>query len=103
MIIFMENISKIQESGRVIPWIQFRRVIYDIYVDRLTNSWEINGSLLTTSMSMDEYVCLYFLKVHKLRRIAENKLFEFLVSLRYYNKSWPRASLFALLCNLTTF
>lgn len=38
--------------------------------------------------------------MHKVRRIAEIKLFEFLISLKYYSKIWPRAILFANICNI---
>ena len=38
--------------------------------------------------------------MHKVRRIAEIKLLEFLISLKYYAKIWPRALLFANLCNI---
>lgn len=40
--------------------------------------------------------------MHRLRRIAEIKLLEFLVSLRYYMKHWHRALTFANLANIST-
>ena len=38
--------------------------------------------------------------MHKVRRLAEIKLLEFLISLKYYAKIWPRALTFANLCNI---
>ena len=37
MIVFLENMSKTHETGRVIPWIHFRKMIYDIYLDLIAN------------------------------------------------------------------
>lgn len=91
------------DTGRVIPWSHFKEQIFDIYKDYIQNQWEIRGGLQTAYTTMDEYLCLYFLKTHKLRRTCELKLFEFLVSLRYYIKSQSRATMFALLCNITSF
>jgi len=42
-------------------------------------------------------------KVYKLRRIAEIKLLEFLVSLKYYSKLWPRATIFTCLTGISTY
>lgn len=103
IIVFLENVAKGNEAGRVIPWIHYRKIIYEIYKDYLANIEEINGGLISNCVAMDEYLCLFMLKQHKLRRTAENKLFEFLVSLRYYCKNSPRANMFALFCNITSF
>lgn len=84
MIVFLENISKLNDTGKVVPWIQLRKMIFDIYEDFVKNTWEIQGSCNTTTVYFDEYVCLYFLKFYKNRKQAEQKLFEFLIGLRYY-------------------
>jgi hypothetical protein len=42
----------------------------------------------------DEFVVFYFLKKHRIRRLAEIKLLEFIISLKYYNRYWLRAELF---------
>jgi hypothetical protein len=76
-------------------------MLFDIYRDWNSSQWEINGSLMTSTVTLDEYLCLFFVKKNDLRRTAELKLFEFLVSLRYYVKQWPRAAMFALLSNIT--
>lgn len=103
MVVLLENVARSNETGRVIPWVHFRKMIFDIYMDRLQSQWEVAGSLLTTTVSLDEFACLYFLKTHKLRRVAELQLFEFLVSLRYFLKQQSRAAMFAFLANIATF
>ena len=51
-------------------------------------------------MSLEEYILIYFLGKHKLRRLAELKLIECLTSLKYYVEIWPRAKSFAYLLNM---
>lgn len=100
LIIFLENTAKFNEQGRVTPWIQFKKLVLDIYRDRIANESELVLGISSAAMTFDSYLCLFFLKTHKLRRIAELKLFEFLISLRYYSKSYPRATQFAYLANI---
>jgi hypothetical protein len=66
----------------------------------LDNQWEILGCLQGQAMPLEEYIILYFLKTHDLRRTAESKLFEFLVSLRNYSKKYSRAAMFSFLANI---
>ena len=46
---------------------------------------------------------IFFLRRHKLRRMAELKLLEFLVSVRFYLKTYSRAITFSLLAGLTQY
>ncbi|KAL4466811.1 hypothetical protein ABPG74_010408 [Tetrahymena malaccensis] len=101
LIVFIENVTKKNENGRVIPWLHFKNLVFEIYEDRIKSNWEINGSMLSTGIPFDEYVCMFFLKQQKQRRLAEIRLFEFLISLRYYMKNHTRAMTFALLCNVS--
>lgn len=103
LVLFLENVTKQNDTGRVLPWMHFKRTIFEVYSERLKFSWEIRGSLFNTSVSMDEFLCLFFLKTHKLRRTAEIKLLEFLVSLKYYSKMWPRAALFSNFCGISAY
>ncbi|EGR27670.1 hypothetical protein IMG5_191360 [Ichthyophthirius multifiliis] len=102
-IVFIENISKNNESGRVMQWKTFKNLIFDIYQQRIQYQNEINTSLISHSMPFDEFVCIFFLQKHKIRKIAEGKIFELLVSLRFYIKNQTRALYFSLLCNLTKY
>jgi hypothetical protein len=62
---------------------------------------EIIGSV-RPFLKLDEYVCIYFLKKHQLRRLAELKLVEFLASLKHYSKLWSRAKLFGRCVGITS-
>lgn len=63
MIIFLENITKSGENARVLPWAYFKRIIFEIYNDRIKNRIEIENSLINTFVPLSDYTCLYFLKV----------------------------------------
>lgn len=63
LILFLENVTKQNESGRVLPWSHFKRNIFEIYADRLKYMWEMKNSLVNTFINMDEFICIYFLKV----------------------------------------
>ena len=67
IIVFLENISRQKENGRVLPWLYFKKIIFEIYEDRLNQSWEVTGSLVTTYIGFDEYLLIYFLKVELLK------------------------------------
>ena len=85
----------------MVPWKYFKGLIYEIYQSRIEQAWEINGSLINTFIPFDEFLIIHFLEKYKLRRIAEIKLFEFLVSLKYYQKDYQRARVLAHLCNIS--
>eukprot|EP00828_Plagiopyla_frontata_P021586 TRINITY_DN28172_c0_g1_i2.p1 TRINITY_DN28172_c0_g1~~TRINITY_DN28172_c0_g1_i2.p1 ORF type:complete len:429 (-),score=45.32 TRINITY_DN28172_c0_g1_i2:28-1314(-) len=103
MIVFLENVTKQNESGRVYPWNYLRKMINEIYKDYTTQQPQFNSALINTTCNFDEFVCLYFLKTHKIRRLAELKLLEFLVSLKYYCKLWSKALLFTNMCGITLY
>lgn len=63
MIVALQNTTKDKESANVLPWTHFKRLVYDIYIDRLNNAIEINNHLLTSYIPMNEFTCIYFLKV----------------------------------------
>lgn len=100
ILIFIANSLEENQSGRVLPWSEFKTMIYDIYDHRIQNANEINGIVNNTYVNMEEYILLYFLDKHKLRRLAEIKLIELLTSLKYYVDVWPRAKTFAYLLNM---
>jgi len=63
LIVFLENVTKQNESGRVLPWNHFKKNIFEIYSERLKYMWEIKSSLNNTFITMDEFLCIYFLRV----------------------------------------
>lgn len=42
-------------------------------------------------MSFDEFLIFFFVVKFKMRRLAEVKLLEFIISLKYYSKFWIKA------------
>lgn len=64
LIVFLENVTKQNESGRVLPWNHFKKNIFEVYNERLKYMWEIKSSLINTFVTMDEFLCIYFLKVN---------------------------------------
>lgn len=79
-----------------LPWTygQFKGILNDICSERLKYTSEVVG-FMHPPLPLDEFLCVYFVKKHQLRRLAELKLKEFLGSLRFYISRWPRARLFA--------
>lgn len=41
LIVFLENIAKTTDNGRVLPWSHFKNLVYDFYKDYIDNLWEI--------------------------------------------------------------
>ena len=66
MIVFLENATKANKTANVLPWPFFKRIIFDIYQDRVANTVEVQNVLLNTSVNMSEYLPIYFLKVSHL-------------------------------------
>lgn len=100
LVLFLDSAFKTHSLVRVIPWLSLRKIIMAIYTDRIKTQHTMEGGVMTGYISLEEYVPLYFLKISKVRRIAENQLLEFISSLKYYSKIWPRANLFSKLSNM---
>jgi len=100
IIAFISNSLDSEEKGRVVPWAFFKKQLYEIYNERILYTPEINGSVNSNYLSLEEFLILFFMKKHKLRRLAEVKLIEFISSLKYYTKIWPRAKVFAKLTGM---
>ncbi|CAI2376513.1 unnamed protein product [Moneuplotes crassus] len=100
IIAFISNSLDTEEKGRVVPWPHFKKRLYEIYDERIAFSDEINGAVNTNYLALEEYIILHFIRKYKLRRLAEVKLIEFISSLKYYTKIWPRAKVFAKLSGM---
>ena len=66
-----------------------------MYDERIKYAPEILGLINSNYVSLEEFLLLFFLKKCQLRRLAEIKVIEFISSLKYYMKLWPRAKVFA--------
>lgn len=97
IIAFLANTLTEKNSGWVIPWKDFRLLITDIVNMRLNYSDQINSFVNSNYLSMEEFLILYFLKTHKLRRLAEINLVNFIASLKYYQSQWAWAWVFAII------
>jgi ribosome recycling factor len=83
--------SKENESGRVLPWQHMKNIISDIYEERLKSELDMISGMVGNAMLFDEFVVFYFLKKQKIRRLAEVKVLEFIISLKYYSRFWIKA------------
>jgi hypothetical protein len=78
----------------LIQWIGVKQMIFEILDHRVKHAEEIDGTINTTYMSLDEHLIIFMLEKHKSRSLAEKALVDFLSSLKYYANSWPRAKLY---------
>ena len=63
----------------------FKSLIWEIYDHRINNAPEINGTINTSYMTLDEHLLIYLLQKHKTRDATELALVDFLASLKYYS------------------
>jgi|JI6StandDraft_1071083.scaffolds.fasta_scaffold02311_7 hypothetical protein len=95
--------SKENENGRVLPWEHVKRLINEIYQERLAYNRELIGGMVGNVCSFDEFFVLHFVRKHSIRRLAELKMLEFVISLKYYSKFWPKAEMFAYMLDIMRF
>jgi hypothetical protein len=103
ILVFMENMSKENENGRVLPWEYVKRLIYEIYQERIAFNRELISGMIGNVSSLDEFFVLYFIRKHNIRRLAEVKMLEFVISIKYYSKFWPKAEMFAYMLDIMRF
>ena len=90
---------------KLMSWPDFKKEIYNIYDHRVENAPEINGLINNTYMTLDEHLLLYICtqgitedrrkKNEDTREDIENRMMDFMYSLKYYCQRWPRAKMFA--------
>ena len=88
--------EKVQEY-QLIPWVQFKQLIYGIYSHRIDLAPEWNGLINTNPCSLNDHLLLYFVEMTGSRDLAEERVSEVLINLIFYFDHWPRARLFAYL------
>ena len=62
-----------------------------MYQARIEIEAEMMAGGIGNGILFDEFLVIHFLKKHGIRRLAEVKLLEFVISLKYYSRYWPRA------------
>jgi hypothetical protein len=63
MMVFLENVTKTKELAVVLPYPYFKKVIYDIYFERILHGPEIQNNLTSTYVPMSDFIVYYFLRV----------------------------------------
>lgn len=61
------------------------------------------SGMVGNAMLFDEFVVFFFLKKYRIRRLAEVKLLEFIISIKYYTKFWMKAETFCVLMDVMRF
>lgn len=61
------------------------------------------SGMVGNAMLLDEFVVFYFLKKYRIRRLAQVKVLEFIISLKYYSKFWVKAETFCILMDVMKF
>jgi hypothetical protein len=79
----------------LIPWHEFRSMIFAAYDHRIKNAEELDGQINNTQISLDEHLVIFLFDQHNTRSATEKALIDFLSSLRFYQESWPRARTYA--------
>ena len=101
IIVFLEKAIDDLDNRRLklIPWMEFKKLIFDIIQNRVENAAEINGSINNTYMTLDEHLvcftCTQGGPRFSKRDEIEKRLLDTLFSLKYYCQRWQRAKLYA--------
>ena len=80
---------------KLMTWVTFKSLIWEIYDHRIENAPEINGAINNTYLSLDEHLLVFMMEKHQNRSDTERALVEFLASLKYYIDNWQRAKVYA--------
>ena len=91
---------------KLLPWPEFKRIIFDIIEHRIEHAPEINGVVNTNYMSLDEHLIIFFTNNILIQKIGakfmegtrpeiEQSILEFIYNLKYYSTRWLRAKTFA--------
>lgn len=87
---------------KIVPWVKFKQLLFDIYDHRIEHAWEINGAINNTYLALEEHLILFFLEKYrdKPRSAIELHIIEFLATVKYYSDYWKRAKTFAVMYGL---
>ena len=88
------------ENYELMPWYLYKEQLLDIYDHRIRNAPELNGSVNTNYCALNEHVLMFFVEKHEKRQVAEEKIYDLVINLRYYYDNWQRAKMFAWLLSL---
>ena len=110
IIVFLKNSIEQMDhlKLKLVPWPEFKKVIFEIIDHRIEFAPEINGAINNTYMSMDEHLLIYMVstscvtgpqakgneEMYGTRDEIELRLIDFLYSLKYYSTRWMRAKVY---------
>lgn len=61
IVAFLSNyISSLPQKLQLIPWPEFKKIIFDIIDHRIEWAWEINGAINNSYVSLDEHLVAYW-------------------------------------------
>lgn len=108
---FIKNKENLKMRPRLQDWSHFRTTLFEIYDHRVQEaSQELNGAINTTHVALDEHLVIFMSKLPDLGESSgllaqsenslrapeiQQKLVNFLYSLKYYSTRWPRARMYA--------
>ena len=82
------------DQYQLMPWIDLKQLIFDVYDHRLENAAEVNGLANTSYCALNEYILIYMIDVYKDRKVAEKQLVDIFINLRYFYDQQVRAKMF---------
>jgi hypothetical protein len=80
---------------KLMKWQAVKDLIWEIYDHRILHAPEINGTINTSYMTLNEHLLVFMMERYKNRPATEKGLVEFLASLKYYCENWQRAKFYA--------
>ena len=79
----------------LLSWTKIKSLIFAIYELRVEFAHEINGLACSNYCTLNEFLIIYFMHALKGDRImAEKRIIEFLINVRYYYNHQIRAKIF---------
>lgn len=63
MLVFLNTVFNLKTAVKITPWLNLKKTIFDIYENRVNQGSELEAAVGGSFITMDEYVCLYFLNV----------------------------------------
>lgn len=91
----LEEDPNLVENYELMPWVQLKAVMFEVYDHRIKHAPELNGSANANYCTMNEHLLMFFVDEYRRRPKAEEKIADLLINLRYYHDHWQRARIFA--------
>ena len=70
IMLFLENMARENENGRVLPWDHVKKLIYEVYSERISHRKDILAGQVGNVVPMDEFLVMMFIRKFNMRRLA---------------------------------